>query len=216
MTEASTVKVRRPWGAALLAAIAVSVIFLVPGLAGDLEYTREAVAGGQVWRLVTCHLTHWTAEHLLWDLAAFALLLIASLRVSSRQTMVVLAVSALTIPAGVWLMLPDMMQYRGLSGVDSALFLFLAIHTAKTLRARPERKELIVVYGLMVAFALKTAFELTTGETVFVSSMGENVVGVPLAHMIGALAGCLPHLASAHSFWTSINPRRKRPDLCRT
>lgn len=190
-TDAVTIEARRLLGVALLSALAVCVIFLVPGLTRGLEYTRTSVGGGELWRMFTCHWTHWTVEHLVWDLAAFVLLLSACLRVNVRQTLLMLAAAIIAIPAGVWFFLPQMMHYRGLSGIDIALFSFLIIHTLKSRKPGSSRIELILVYGLIAGFLLKMSFELITGQTVFVSSMGKNVIGVPLAHLIGAITGCL-------------------------
>ena len=61
-----------PLTAALCAVI--GAVFLFPAAAASLEFDRDAVAAGQWWRLLTSHLTHWGRQHLMWDLAVFALL----------------------------------------------------------------------------------------------------------------------------------------------
>ena len=45
-----------------------------PSLADRLQYDRSAVVEGQLWRIATCHLTHWSFEHLFWDVTALLFL----------------------------------------------------------------------------------------------------------------------------------------------
>jgi hypothetical protein len=49
----------------------------------------------------------------------------------------------------------------------------------------------------LAAFVFKVSFELATGSTVFVKSLGTGMVGVPLAHVAGAVVGCLVGLGTA-------------------
>lgn len=48
-------------------------VFLRPGWTETLEMNRAALAQGEFWRLYTGHLTHFSADHLKWDLAGMAL-----------------------------------------------------------------------------------------------------------------------------------------------
>src|SRR6185295_4943120 len=47
-----------------------------PGF-GALCYVRTAVLGGELWRLLSTHLVHAGAAHLLWNLAGLALVALA-------------------------------------------------------------------------------------------------------------------------------------------
>lgn len=192
--RAAVTEAWRPLGVTLIAALAACVIFLVPELTNCLEYTRDSMARGELWRMFTCHWTHWNVEHIFWDVTAFVLLLSACLHANVKHTLMVLWFSLIAIPVCVWLFLPEIVQYRGLSGIDTALFQYIIIHTLKTRKPGASRIEVIAVYGLMAGFILKLSYELITGQTVFVKSMGENVTGVPLAHVIGAVAGCIPFM----------------------
>ena len=49
-------------------------IAVVPGLSESLQFDREAVAGGEIWRIVTGHFCHWNFDHLFWDLSMFLIL----------------------------------------------------------------------------------------------------------------------------------------------
>ena len=54
--------------------VAAVVVHVLPGAAGALQYDRTALARGEVWRLFTAHLAHFSGNHLAWD-ATVALVL---------------------------------------------------------------------------------------------------------------------------------------------
>lgn len=131
-----------------------------------------------LFEIVTCHFLHWSVQHFVWDAIAFIALGLACVRRDRAATLMTLASAILVIPLAVTAFAPEVAVYRGLSGLDSALFALLIVQ----LRAR-----LAVLFG--VAFIGKIAFELTTGAAFFATNMGEGVVAVPVAHIAGALVG---------------------------
>ena len=92
-----------------------------------LQYDREAIAQGELWRLVTCHLVHFGLEHLVWDTAVFALLAVLCWRLGRVRCLVSLGAATLAIPAVLFVLQPGLPTYRGLSGLDSALFVTAAL-----------------------------------------------------------------------------------------
>src|SRR5438094_9933376 len=48
----------------------------------------------------------------------------------------------------------------------------------------------------LIAFVCKVSYELATGDTIFVKSLGSGMVGVPLAHVAGAAVGFLVGLGT--------------------
>lgn len=178
----------KPWTALVLSALAVA-LYTSPALTERLAYARGAVAAGEVWRLLTGHFTHWTAEHLLWDLLVFAVLGVLWERTAGPRSLGVLVFgSALLISAAVWTAMPEVVLYRGLSGVDCALVTATAVFL---LRGALHRRE----WGLSVAFAavlagyfLKVVYE-SSGGTVFVEAGG--FAAVPMAHLVGGAFGAL-------------------------
>lgn len=156
-----------------------SLLLFLPVLAPAawLELDREAVARGEVWRLITGHWTHWTPDHLLWDSLAFLVLaVLCETRISRARLVAAVLGSALAVSAGVWFALPEIGRYRGLSGIDSALFVLLAASLRSPLG------------GLaLAAFLGKSAWEVWTGATLFTAA--GSFVPVPLAHLIGGACG---------------------------
>ena len=140
---------------------------LLPGSALELQ------RGGAPWRIVTCHFTHFTFEQLAWDaLVLLALGIACEKRAGFRAT---LLASAIVVPLAVLAFAPDVSTYRGLSGIDSALFALLLMSEWR--RSWP----------IAVAFVAKIVIEMTTGSTLFVS--GAAFAPVPIAHVAGAVCG---------------------------
>jgi rhomboid family GlyGly-CTERM serine protease len=152
------------------------------------QFDRTAIAAGQHWRWITGHFVHWTASHLCWDWLVFALLTMWIAREHTQRYLLCVAASAAAISLGVWLWQPNLASYRGLSGIDSALFAWVAL--AQLRQAVTHRqKYLATACGLaLVGFLAKTDFEWRTGQTLFVQA-DPAFVPVPLTHIIGALVG---------------------------
>lgn len=155
------------------------------------QFDRLAIFQGEWWRLLTGHLTHWNWDHLFWDLCTCLALTAVCLKRNFAGTVSCLLGSALAISLGILLFQPEIAVYRGLSGVDSALFVLLAVELIFEARRRQQWTffwlSLIGVLGL----AAKTAFELLTGDTLFVDSPAAGFVPLVSAHVIGAAVGAL-------------------------
>ena len=83
-----------------------------------LQYQRGAIAAGEWWRLVTAHLVHLGARHVLLDGLGLVLLWALYARALSARTWgCVLAGSLLAIDAGLWWLSPGVQWYVGLSGM---------------------------------------------------------------------------------------------------
>jgi rhomboid family GlyGly-CTERM serine protease len=162
-----------------------------PPLPELLQYDRAAVAAGEWWRFLTGHFTHWSAEQLLWDAAVFGALGLWCERTLGKRFLLVLLVAAPAIAAAVWLGSPEISLYRGLSGLDSALFALAAVTLAR--EASREKRWLFFAAAavFLAGFCGKTAFEAHTMSTLFVDSARAGFRPLPLAHAAGAAAGTL-------------------------
>ena len=169
--------------AALALSAGAAAAFLIPGAARWLEYDRAALAGGEVWRLLTGHVAHWSVEHLAWDLIAFVALGVLCECLSRVRFLACVGGGALTVSLTLWWAMPGLERYRGLSGLDSALFVLLAV----SLMRRGDSRRIFAGAWALVAFLAKLAWEGATGGTLFVHDAGLSAV--PLAHLAGALAG---------------------------
>lgn len=178
-------------GALVTFALAAPAVLLAawPDATELLAFDRGRIADGEWWRGVTCHWTHWTLDHLLWDLLAFTVLIPLCWQAGAARLGWTLGLSSLLIPLAVWFCLPTMTEYRGLSGLDSALFVLLASRLLRGAIADRDRGAILLLGLPFVAFAIKIGFEWTTGQAVFANSGG--FVPVPLAHVVGGACGAL-------------------------
>lgn len=181
-------------GAALTLAVP-ALLFELPGWAEHLQWDRGAVARGEAWRLVTCHWTHWSVRHLAWDLATFVLLALLCEARGRRAFLTAVASSALLIPLILWIALPSLETYRGLSGIDSALFVLAAV---LLLREKPWSGPALAAGVALLGFLLKVVYESVFGAALFAGSEG-LFVPVPLAHLTGGICGLLSLIGASQN-----------------
>lgn len=155
----------------------------------------------EAWRMLSAHWTHWSANHLLWDVLMFAALG-AALEAESRRRFVgcVLA-SALAISVFALLIESEHFVYHGLSGIDSALFVAFVL---TQLRHAGRLRWLFV--AALLGFGAKLGFECWSGGTLFADGEAYRVY-LP-AHALGGLVA-VP--------FGNLGPKRRRlrPAPCR-
>lgn len=163
-----------------LAALSLSAS-LVPGAFETLRWQRAAIDGGQWGRLLSGHLVHLDARHLLLNLLGLVLVAEWLLeRWRSADLLSLLLASTLGTGLLLWLLEPALHWYVGLSGALHGLWAGAAL--AGCLRWRQRLFALA-----LAALALKLAF-LNNGPG------GMPVVGV--AHVHGAVSGLAWALAA--------------------
>jgi rhomboid family GlyGly-CTERM serine protease len=172
------------WTAAICAA-ALAVCAVEP-LGRLLVWDREAIASGELWRLVTGHLVHHSPAHLAIDVAAFAAAgSLVELRRLPRFAALCLAAAA---AAGglLWVTRPGMGTYGGLSGLAVAAVVYLCLDGLG--EPGPWRR---LCAAALAAVTLKLGYELVSGSSIFGSTVaGPAAAGgfvlVPESHLAGA------------------------------
>ncbi len=159
------------------------------GLVEWLQFDRSAVLQGQLWRLLTGNMVHWSVEHFLLDVGAFAIVgLMYERRLRHYPWM--LTAAGMAVGCGVLLFLPEMSTYRGLSGVDSGQF--AAVLCIECMAAGGQIRRWLWVAPPTAIFAVKILYECSTGQMFFgTESLGTIGLPTPLAHAAGAVAGIL-------------------------
>ncbi len=143
-------------------------------------------AAGQPWRWWTAAFVHFSALHLLANLAG--VLVVAALgRVANVPAVVALAWAASWPLTHLALLLrPDLLHYGGLSGV-----LHAGVAAAATfIVRRGSGRTAWIGWALLAGLAVKIALEAPWGpalRTVY----GSDIAVAPLAHATGALCGLL-------------------------
>ena len=153
-----------------------------------LRFDREAVASGEIWRLVSAHLVHLGPSHLAMNVLALAILAFVLPALATwRQWLLTFLAAALFIDIGLLAFHPSVGWYVGLSGVLHGFWaagVVLAIH-ARRFEAIP----------LAVLLLLKLGYEFLFGG---IPLSGEVAAGpvVSVAHAWGAIGGAAFALTS--------------------
>lgn len=180
---------RWPWATVGLV-VAAAAIAGLPGFGAALAWQPDA----GWWRLLSCQLTHWDADHLHWDVLAVAILGCWSETRWPAATRSTLAIGTLAIPLVVVIAHPGL-AYRGLSGLACALAAVGSVRALREARRCGDGPALVVAAGLLAGLLAKTAWELSTGDAVFAAATGWTPL--PLAHiagiLVGSTIGLLPH-----------------------
>ncbi len=175
-----------------------------------LEFDRAAIGHWQLWRIVSGHLVHWNTDHFVWDALMFGVLGCICERADRRRFVACLVGSAAAISAAILWLLPGMSIYRGLSGVDSALFILVCVDWMCNAWRKRDFAFLAVVVLAMLGFLAKLVYEVTTGATIFVDSTGAGFVPLPLVHGVGAVVGAAVALTPFLSMRQGLHHRIER------
>jgi len=170
----------QPW-LLLLGVLALTVHLL--GVDDALAFNRQLIEQGEIWRLVTCHLSHLNTTHLLENLAG--LLLISVLCGTQYSTLAWLGItlfSATLIGSALFLINTSVEWYLGLSGL---LHGFLVVGSTMQLY---RKESSAIAWGVLLATALKVMYEQKFGPV----PGSEQVMGGTVivdSHLYGAIAG---------------------------
>jgi rhomboid family GlyGly-CTERM serine protease len=176
--------------ATLALAAATIIVAFVPALQRALVLDRDAVGAGQLWRVATGNIVHFSASHLLLDLLAVT---VAGLLLERRGWSLgaILVAASIAIGTAVLAFAPELARYGGLSGIAFTLVVLYALDCLT------ERGPMRMVAVLALALtAAKVGWELSSGAFVFVGGAGDAFQPVPLVHLVGAGAGVAAFLLS--------------------
>jgi rhomboid family GlyGly-CTERM serine protease len=197
----------------LTMAMCAVAIACVPSVGEMLEFDRTRIAAGEIWRLATGHLTHWSVEHLQWDLVMFVTVgAVCEIRNPRRMRLCVVAAAA-SVSAVVFFGFPTMEAYRGLSGIDTALFTLLAVDLLRD-AWRHRNFTVATAAGFFLAgFAVKTAYEAITGQALFVDQHSAGFDLLVWDHIVAAAAGmivacydtCFKNRYTNRLYWRAVS-----------
>jgi rhomboid family GlyGly-CTERM serine protease len=179
----------RPWLTFGLVALAAGLGWGFGAAPEALTYDREAIAAGEIWRLLTGHFVHSDPGHLAWNAAA--LYLIGSLLedFGRRQMGAAIIGGIAAVDLALWFGMPDLEQYCGLSGMLNALLVV-------TLAEGWQRTRHLLFAGAALVSVLKLVVEAMMGHGLLVQTAWPST---PMAHVAGFLGGTLLWIWTARS-----------------
>jgi len=168
-----------PWLSLALAGL-MAALFAALGPAPEAwVYDRAAIGHGEWWRLLSGHWVHSDGGHLIWNLGA---LLVLGWIIEMRNRVMLLTgllAGTLGVNLMLWLALPELERYCGMSGVLNTLLLF-----AFAALWRVATAPVLVAVGTL-SFA-KILVEISAGQALLTNAAWESV---PQAHLAGWLIG---------------------------
>ena len=152
--------------------------------AGTLAWERGALQHGELWRLWTGHLVHFSVSQAFADTLALVLMgVYAEPVVGSRRFALILAGAADLLSLGILLLAPGINEYRGASGLA---ILTAVLAGVLAWRRHPESRPVLCCAAL--ALAAKTLWEMASHKAAF-ADLPAGVAVAWQAHLLGALMG---------------------------
>ncbi len=192
---------------ALCLAIGALVAWVQPAAVQAAMEWRPSLAWREPWRAFSAALLHWSAQHLIANLAGCAVLGLVGMagRLQRRDAIAWLLAWPLTQWGLLWE--PALLRYGGLSGV---LHAGVAVAALAMLRA-PHAHGRERVIGLLIGLGLiaKVAAERPLADPPLRQWEGWSIAIAPLAHLTGVIAGVLTTLVCA---WLARWWMRRRHD----
>ena len=173
------------------AAVFVYCLSVLQSYLGALEFDRQQVLTGEIWRIWTGHLVHTNSSHFALNIvAAIVIYFTFFTKIKLGELLLYGFVFATLISVTLLCIYPSLGWYNGLSGLLHALAAYFSVRLA-----RDEDKLLWV--GLAIVW-VKVSVEAIRAHYGYVSLVGEMTV-ITEAHLLGAFFGtvtafiCMAH-----------------------
>jgi rhomboid family GlyGly-CTERM serine protease len=173
----------------ILVSLVAIAAWAIPSLSQWLELDYLLLAEGQWWRIWTGHLTHYGTNHLFWDLLMFAVLGAACERQHPHRFAIGLIVMMAGVAGLIGLRCDEVLTYRGLSGIDTGLFVWLVVAQCRRCWIARDRLIALVWLSAIIGLIGKLIYEAATGQALFVDA--SNFTPLVEAHLAGAFLGLL-------------------------
>jgi rhomboid family GlyGly-CTERM serine protease len=158
-------------------------------------YDREALLVGEVWRLLSAHLVHFSNYHLGYDLIAFSVAG-GMIEMNSRQKWLWLCgTMAFVISITLFLKEPNMRYYGGLSGIAVGSIIYLALF-------RLFHRQHYPFWGIILLVTVSKMIVDLFYHNIFAHTL---FVPMPLSHISGSLVAVVIFLGELR--WNQKNPR---------
>lgn len=169
--------------------LALAGVCVVGAIAGEpllstLEWQRAAILHGQIWRLWSGHLVHYSLSHGVADALAFlAMGMLAEPLVGSRRFAAIVAGGAVLMSLGLLAFVPALGEYRGASGLA---MLVATMAGVLVWRRQPGARWLVGAAALVLAAKLLAD---AGGHAFTLAGLPVGVTVSWQAHALGGLLG---------------------------
>jgi rhomboid family GlyGly-CTERM serine protease len=198
-----------PWVSIIVATVCLLLALMPASLIEHLTGDRDAILQGELWRLWTGHLVHFSRTHALIDSATMLVIgTIAESQFGSRRTALSLLVGAPLISAGMLLASPSLLTYRG----ASAMVVMLAVAVGLALwRSRPASRAILgtLAICLVVKFGIDAS-----GMSVTLTDLPDHVRVAWQGHLLAGVFGGLWHFAHAGTHQVKKKAIETQGGLC--
>lgn len=177
---------KAPWLSGVIALVCVVLAWAPDDVLALLAFDRQAIFNGELWRLWTAHVVHFSLQHALVNaLVYFLVSTVAQQAYGARHVGVALALGAPVISLALLLVAPALLHYRGASAVGTMIALWAG---ASLWATSPSSKTVLAL--LFFIFVAKIAAD-ASGADVELSGLPAQVRVAWQAHVLGAMAGGL-------------------------
>jgi rhomboid family GlyGly-CTERM serine protease len=153
-------------------------------VAAELAWSRAAILDGELWRLWSGHLVHFSTSHACADiLALFGAGMLAERLAGTRRLALVLAGGAAALSLGMLALAPALQEYRGASAL---VVLAAVLGGALAWKHHPASRTVLACAA--VGFACKLLWEACAHTAAF-TDLPPGVAVAWQAHLLGALLG---------------------------
>ena len=188
-----------PWAKALAACVFLIGLWLLQRFPEALEFRRQLILNGQLWRVLTGHWVHANTVHFVLNISAALLLYVVFFRsIKVQEWMASGVVFSALISVCLLLFMPELDWYNGLSGLLHAWVVYGSIRKIQAGHT---------IYWLAVVLVwLKVLFEMA-GVGGWFGSVLHGVNIIHEAHMMGAVIGAVTGLLMY--FWGKIRYKNR-------
>jgi len=176
-----------PWRMLVLISAAL-IAQCLPGAADFLVYDRAAVASGELWRLVTGNLVHFSVAHLLNNLAVLAPVVWLVETRYRRDASLLFLSAASAIGLALLIGEPRILQFGGASGISLAFLVYGCLRGL-----HEDDRWRFFCMALLAIIGAKFAAE-SAGWQFHDWQANADFIPVMLSHVVGAAAGTAVYL----------------------
>lgn len=168
-------------GKLLGATVFCCCLWMLQGYLDVLEFDRQLILSGEIWRIWTGHLVHTNTSHFSLNVVAAIIIYFTFLtEIKLGSLLLCSLIFAALISTALLVLYPNLAWYNGMSGLLHALAAYFSVCLARD-------KDKVLWIGFAIVWG-KVLFDATNANSGHVNLIDDMAV-ITEAHFIGALMG---------------------------